>query len=111
VRKHGLKSHIEYKSYAEKEELEKNPENKYGIYWKGWYDFLGIDKSIFIPTLEEWREKVKKLNIQTVTGYNESCNFNELNNNLPLYPKEIYIKFSSLYNEFKVIYPSYTERR
>jgi superfamily II DNA or RNA helicase len=111
VRKHGLKSHIEYKSYAEKEGFEKNPENKYGIYWKGWYDFLGIDKSIFIPTLEEWREKVKKLNIQTITGYGENCNFNELNNNLPLYPNEIYKVFSSLYNEFKVMYPFYTSRR
>jgi superfamily II DNA or RNA helicase len=111
VQKHGLKSHIEYKSYAENEGFEKNPENKYGIYWKGWYDFLGIDKSIFVPTLAIWREKVKKLNIQTVTGYGESCNFNELNNNLPLYPNEIYKDFTSLYNEFKVIYPSYTNRR
>jgi hypothetical protein len=109
VRKHGFKSHNEYKLYAEIEGIEKYPENKYSIYWKGWYDFLGIDKSIFIPTLDKWKIEVKKLNIQTVTGYGESCN--ELNNNLPLYPNEIYKDFTSLYNEFKVIYPSYTNRR
>lgn len=109
VRSIGYKTHIEYQTNAKINGFEKNPENKYGIYWKGWYDFLGMDKSIFIPTLEMWRTEVKKLNIQTVTGYNESCN--GLNNNLPLYPNEIYKDFSTLHDEFQKMYSSYSKRR
>jgi len=78
-----------------------NPESKYKIYWKGWYDFLGVDKSIFIQTLEKWKEKVKILNIKNVNEYYEKCNLGKNLDILPLYPNEIYNDFTTLINELK----------
>lgn len=90
-----------YKENADENGFILNPESKYKIYWKGWYDFLGVDKSIFIQTLEKWKEKVKILNIKTPNEYYDKCNLGKNSDILPLYPNEIYNDFTTLINELK----------
>ena len=63
-----------------------------------WYDFLGIDTSIFPQTKEEWKQICIENNLNDLTYY-EKCY--ELN--LPLMPEEMYKGiFSNLCGELEL---------
>ena len=53
--------------------------------WTNWYDFLGIDTSIFPQTKEEWIQICIENKLNS-TNYKNKCY--ELN--LPVMPEEIY---------------------
>jgi len=78
------------------DELIKNPELYFKSIWKNWYDFLGIDTSIFIQSKEEWKLKCVELNITTYKNYRLKC---KSHRNLPLMPDEFYKEFTDFENE------------
>lgn len=91
VHKHGFMNHIEYKNNVLKLGFETfEPDEKYKLHWKGWYDFLGINTEKYIKTLNEWIEKVNYLKINTVNKYFTFCNMKEYSDILPMYPEELY---------------------
>jgi len=78
------------------------PDSKYDKYWKGWYDFLGINPEQFIKDKHMWKEKCNKLNITTLEQYYLKCSENI---DLPEMPEEIYKDFGSIISEIGVIKP------
>ena len=92
VIKYKFESDIEYKSKALELDLLLNPEIIYEPYWKGWYDFLGIHTSHLIISMNEWKDKIKELNIESTEQYYEYC---KKYNFLPIMPKEIYKNLTS----------------
>lgn len=87
VIQYNFKSDIEYKVKNLELDLPLDPEIIYQSFWKGWYDFLGIDISHFITNMNEWKNKLKELNITSLEQYYESCKKHDY---LPIMPKEIY---------------------
>ncbi len=77
-------------------DYEKNPNVKYHNHgWIDWYDFLGIDISIY-PLFENWKNKCKKYKLTNEDDY--YLNYEKYN--LPSMPFELYKNFSSFYKEF-----------
>ena len=74
-----------YKIFAKEKELELEPEVKFKTLWTNWYEFLGIDTSIFPQTKEEWIQICVKNKLNSI-NYKNKCY--ELN--LPVMPEEIY---------------------
>ena len=74
-----------YIKYGEYAEYELEPEVKFKTLWTNWYDFLGIDTSIFPQTKEEWIQICIENKLNS-TNYKNKCY--ELN--LPVMPEEIY---------------------
>ncbi len=82
----------EYKIYAEKNNLETEPEVKYKNYgWNGWYEFLNIDTSIYPKTKEKLIDFCKKNNIITEKEYLKNTKLFDI----PFYPQEIYIDWTT----------------
>lgn len=86
---------LNLKSKEEYSKCEENHENfipdaqeyfkKKGI-WNGWYDFLGVDTSIFIQTKEEW---IKFCNVNKITSSNYLSKCNEYKQ-LPKNPCDLF---------------------
>jgi predicted helicase len=75
-----------------------NPEDYFKIkgVWKGWYDFLNFDTSIFIQSKEEWIKFCRSHKIKSVNNYLEAClNFVCL----PKNPALFYKNFTSISHE------------
>ncbi len=74
-----------------------NPDIIYKEYgWTNWYDFLGIDISIYPENKNILLVLCNKYNINTKELYEQKAN----KYNLPLMPEELYKDFTSYYNEF-----------
>ncbi len=95
VRKLGLKSPEEYIKYATENELMPNPQIVYRYVWKGWYDFLNVDTSIYPESKEIWLNKCVKYGINHL-NYSEKI---KKYKNIPEFPQEIYSDFSVLQKE------------
>jgi len=94
----GLKTTMEYKYSIQQDKHEhpiSNPENYFFEQWKGWYDYLGIDTSGFLPTKEEWKRFCGIHGIQE-RNYQEQC---VLFQQLPKEPHFFYTNFSNISNE------------
>ena len=75
--------------------LEPEPEIKYAKFWINFYDYLGIDISIYPPDINSWRKLYKQYKIKTHTEYKSKAG----DYGLPLMPEELY-KIKSLVFEF-----------
>lgn len=73
------------------EEPEKHFRNN-GV-WRNWYDFMGIDTSIFIQNKEEWIKFCKEKNIINLETYYENC---KIYKELPLNPELFYKDFTNM---------------
>lgn len=82
------------------EEPEKHFRNN-GV-WRNWYDFMGINTSIFIQNKEEWIKFCKEKNIKSTQEYIENC---KIYKKLPLEPELIYKNYTNLTNELNIIRP------
>jgi len=91
-----IETDIEYCTRVEEFNLDPDPKSKYGVHWINWYDFLGIDVSIYPKSVEDFRVKYKSYNITTEIEYNQKASLY----GLPLMPQEIYLNFGNLFNEF-----------
>jgi len=67
--------------------------------WTNWYDFIGIDTSVFIKDKQEWIRFCKKENVSSVEEYHKLCNKYEF---LPKTPSEFYINFSNIHYELNL---------
>ena len=83
---------LSWKKYAEKKELELNPEIKYKSIWKGWYDFYQIDISKYPKTKTDWSKKCKKYNLYNDNYHNRVIEFEDI----PELPNEIYNNFTNI---------------
>ena len=94
IKKYGFTSTKQYREVCLKFDLEPNPEEKFGLYWKGWYDFL----SLTFPkmTFDEWKVKIKELGIKNSYDY--------LNSDLPFNPEEVYEEVNCLLTELNKIW-------
>jgi superfamily II DNA or RNA helicase len=95
VKKLNLKHKNDYNNLDE--EYEKQPDVKYKNYgWLNWYDFFGIDTSIY-PTIKKfWKKKCIEYNLKDKDIYDINCK----KYNLPLMPEELYNDFKSFHDEF-----------
>jgi superfamily II DNA or RNA helicase len=83
--------------YLKLDNYEKNSNIKYHNYgWINWYDFLGIDTSIYPLFKNNWIDKCIKYNVTNINDYN--LNYHKYN--LPSMPEELYKEFKSFYEEF-----------
>lgn len=71
----------------------------FGI-WKNWYHFLGVDTSNFPRDKEEWKDKCRKLGIDSKKKYYKVC---KLDQSLPLFPEELYYEFSGVDSELNFL--------
>jgi len=85
----------EYTNRIDDYELEPSPEIKYAKFWTNFYDYLGIDISIYPPDINSWRKLYKQYKIKSHTEYKSKAR----DYGLPLMPEELY-KIKSLVFEF-----------
>ena len=84
--------HSEYIPNAEEYFIQK------GV-WTNWYDFLGVDTTLFIQTKPELIQFCKTLDIATVACYYKYC---KLYNKLPKDPCEFYTTFTNISAELSL---------
>jgi superfamily II DNA or RNA helicase len=77
---------IEYGQRVLEFKLVPEPKIKYANCWKNWYDYLGINTSIYPETITEWKNKCKLLRVRTEERYKNICKKEKL----PLMPNELY---------------------
>jgi len=95
----NISSKSEYNSSIDKAEYVNDPENKFGLYWTNWYDFMGYDTSEFIQNKEEWIIECKKNNIKSLEDYKKIC---ENNVKFPINPIEFYQHYTNFNNELNL---------
>lgn len=98
---HNMKSRSEYFSNPKiKHERLDNPpqyfEKKDPTVWISWYDFLGVDLSVYPSTKDKWRRRCTKLNI---TSLNYSEKWEQFG--LPEHPEDLYRDFKNLQIELR----------
>jgi len=94
-----IETDTEYFTRVEEFNLEPDPKSKYGVHWINWYDYLGIDVSIYPATKNAWLSKCKEHKIRNKDRYLEMCKNNKM---LPIMPQELYGNdFSSINDELK----------
>ena len=94
----NLKSkHDYYESKSRHLNFISDPKSYFKEHWTCWYDFLGIDTSLFPQTKVEWKEEVTKLGISTRDEYMEK-NIQSF----PEYPNEMYDDYTNWDKEFGV---------
>jgi hypothetical protein len=81
-----INSNKEYNEKIEIYNLIENPQEYFQEIWKGWYDYLDIDISMYPKTLTELKIKCNEYNIFTLKQYNSVA----LQYNLPTMIKELY---------------------
>jgi superfamily II DNA or RNA helicase len=67
--------------------------------WNNWCDFLNYDKSLFIPTKEEWTNFCIEKEIDNIDKYNE---YTDIYPQLPKDPEDFYKDFSNLQKELLI---------
>jgi len=97
IQKENLKSNNEYYIYAQNNDLELEPNIKYNLYWTNWYNFLGIDYSIYPTDIYTLIEICKSYKI-----YNKKKYYKKWQKyNLPSMPEELYMNFSNFESLFE----------
>lgn len=93
-----LKSRAEYFASSEKHtKFIEAPELYFKTYWTCWYDFLGIDTSVFPATKSEWKKVCKDRGISTWNEYK-----NVHGTSLPDNPGELYSDYTNWDIEFGI---------
>jgi superfamily II DNA or RNA helicase len=82
------------------DKIKLDPKERFPIYFKSWYDFLKIDTSAFIESLDDWREHCNQYKIKSLKDYQKICQANEA---IPSMPDEFYHEFTNLNNELKLL--------
>jgi hypothetical protein len=94
----GLKSKDEYeKRFDRHSKFITSPDIYFKTYWTCWYDFLGIDTSVFPATKSEWKKVCKDRGINSWSQYK-----NVHGTSLPDNPGELYSDFENWDTEFGI---------
>lgn len=80
-----------------------NPNEKFASIWKGWYEYLGVDISIFPASIDAWRFICKRENIKNNVDYFEKWS-HVANPRLPQEPGEMYKGFRGVDMELSAIH-------
>ena len=91
IQKKHFDDKISYLEYANKKNLELEPNKKYYLFWTNWYDFLGTDINIYPKDINIVIELCKKNNIKTKNDYLDKRYIY----NFPAMPEELYKNFSN----------------
>jgi len=86
-----IKNKVEYNNLIDKYCLNPKPEIKYKNIWKNWYDYFGIDTSIYPANVAQLQLIMRENKIRTVQEYNKKCEIL----NMPSMPEELYKDFNS----------------
>jgi len=81
-----IKTNKEYYSRITEFNYVAEPEIKYTNIWINWYDYLGIDITIYPSDFQQLQQKIKQYKIKTLKQYYKNCE----SLNLPLMPEELY---------------------
>lgn len=97
--------HLTSKVDYVKKELEHShyilePERYFIGIWKNWYDFLGIDTSMFLKTKEEWKNFCKENRVNNTESYYKL--YSQYPKLLPYEPSEFYPNCGSVYIELGI---------
>jgi superfamily II DNA or RNA helicase len=95
----NIRSRIEYnESKSRHENYIDNPEEYFKLkgVWDNWYDFMGVDTSIFLKDKFEWKIFCNNNNINSLTDYADKCDMYDC---LPRDPADFYKDFSNIVNE------------
>ena len=85
-----------YKSEASHEHFVRDPKIYFKTIWINWYNFIGFDTSVFIPSKVEWVDTCKKYNVKSLNDYYALCN--EMTH-LPKNPEDFYKEFTNIISE------------
>ena len=100
-KKYGISDKKKYFTIASddnlKLDLKLDPKEYYALVWENWYDFLGVDVSIFPKNKAEWVKKVQTYSINTYKVYRRRCT----KLNLPTMPQELYRDYKNWNTAFK----------
>ena len=94
-----LQSKAEYFNYQNKHKhWISKPDIYFGNFnvWLNWYDFLGIDTSIYCQTKDSWRQFCLNICITSLDDYNEKS---KIYKELPENPGEYYPHFNDILTE------------
>ena len=87
------------KEYMESQDIHNNyinfPEEYFknkGV-WNNWYDFMGVNTSIFIQNKSDWKHFCKEKNIKDLEEYFTACEQYEI---LPKEPADFYTNFTNI---------------
>jgi superfamily II DNA or RNA helicase len=89
--------HEYYESESRHLNFISDPKSYFKEHWICWYDFLGVDTSLFPQTKVEWKEEVKKLGVHTWKDYRE-----QVVSTLPANPGEMYEEYTNWNKEFNI---------
>jgi predicted helicase len=95
-----IQSRDTHENYVENAEVH----FKTNVVWKNWYDFLGVDTSVYAPDTLTWKIICKENNIKNLNDYDKKY-INDVR--LPQSPAELYSNFTNINNELN----AYTKRR
>ena len=82
-----IKTDVEYYEKINEFNLEPDPKTKYSTIWKNWYDYLGIDVSVYPLTKNVWIDECKRLGIKNTEQYYDMI---KDMNDMPHMPQELY---------------------
>jgi len=85
----GIKTKEQYQELIGKYDLTIDPEKFFVTIWKNWYDYLGINTSIFPKNYAEWKLKCVENKIYNETDYYKLCD----KYNLPRMIRELYPEY------------------
>ena len=89
----GLKNLREYRDRREENALwVDDPVSEFGILWKTWYEFLGVDCSGFIASLDRWINACIDKKINDIDEYAMLASTRD---EFPRDPEQFYIEFTS----------------
>lgn len=89
------------KDYKNDKEVKiKNPDIYFSKYWKGWFDYLGINTSSWIPELYKWKEYCQEKNIKSINDYKLIV---EIDIKLPPEPEYFYSGFTNFEKELELL--------
>jgi len=81
-----IKTDKEYYSRITEFNYVAEPKIRYAKIWINWYDYLGIDTTIYPKDFSELQKNIKKYKIKTLKQYYQQCE----SLNMPLMPEELY---------------------
>lgn len=88
----------EYEKMAKENSWELCPDKKYKKFWKGWYEFLGIDDSRFPQSLEDFKKYFIEHEISNLEEYYDR--WKKHGKEIPSQPQYYYEKFDNMVRFF-----------
>lgn len=78
-----------------------NPEKYFNTYnlWLNWYDFLGLDTSMYCQTIDSWRAFCLNIGVSSLEDYNKKS---KIYKELPANPCEFYPHFNDTLTELGI---------